>query len=75
LDSAAVAANDLAHAAGIAAAADVFEQERKVESAGLVRRKFCFGGDSHSQQTAAQGVPVNRPFSKIQRVGECGDDL
>ena len=39
---------DLAHAASIAAAADVFQQERKVEAAGLFRRQLRLFGDPHA---------------------------
>ena len=75
LHGAVVSTDDLAQAACIAAAADVFEQERKVEAAGLVGRKLCLRGDAHAQQTAAQRVTVHRPFGQVQRVGERRDDL
>ena len=70
-----VSADDLAQAACIAAAADVFEQEREVEAVGLVGRKLRLLSDTHAHQAAPQSVAMHCPFSQVQRVGERRDDL
>ena len=73
LDGAVVAADDLAHARRIVAAAHVLEKKRVEKIGLLLRRYFELFRDTHAQEAAAKSMAGDRVFRggqarrKVQR--------
>lgn len=65
-----VAADHFAHTGGVAAAANVFEQERVIEGGSFRLIEGEMIGEAHAIQTAADGVAGYRAFGEIERKGE-----
>jgi hypothetical protein len=62
------AADDLAHAGGVAAATDVFEEQGGIEIGEVG------AADAHAEQAAAQGVAGDGAFGEIERKRQGGEN-
>jgi hypothetical protein len=76
LDRAIVAAaDDLAHACGIAAAANVFEQKCVIEVSERGIGKAEFRSQTHAKQATPKRMAGNRSFGEIESERQSGNDL
>jgi len=70
-----VGQKQLADARGIAAAADILEQERVIEIAHLAVGQAEFLPDIHSNPTATDAVAFRLAFGQVERVAQCTDQF
>ena len=75
LGGAVVGTQNLAHARRVAAAADVFEQQRVIEIPELWPVQAQFAANAHADQATADGVAGNGVLGEVQREGERRNDL
>ena len=70
-----VAAEDVEHACGVAAATGVFQQRGVVQIGFLLHRELQNVGELHTQQAGFDGVAHGLAFGQIQSVGERGNQV